>query len=156
MNPGLLSAVSPSDVGYQVVGTVRAYPVVTRMDLVASAACALSSTQSSVGTDINSLKEFFKITGKGILNWAGFRGSTLATYRFVVEVDGVFIADANVTVTTSNDGIIAVGAGAYSATSDVASAIFQPIPYKQSLRVLCGAASASASHTAHINVEVLR
>jgi hypothetical protein len=155
MNKGTLSAIKGSNVAPRITGVVRSTAKVPETRLVAAAASALQSTQVSVGTDINALKVFFDVQGRGVVNFAALSAGTLSTsYRLVIEIDGIYVYDATVAATTSNDGIIGIGGGVYSSTAALASCVLQPIPFKNSLRILAGASTNSATHSCYLNAEI--
>lgn len=154
MNPGTFQGIGGT-AGRKVVGLLAATwstPGSTAIAQMANyARCAIVSA-TSAAADINALQQIVSISGRGRINWAAlYHGGSSLNLRAVLEVDGVRLFDQDFGTILSDYGFVMLGGG--QATSP-ASAIFQPIEFSSSLRILGGMSAAGKSMTARFNAEL--
>lgn len=155
MNPGTFQGIGSTTAGRKVVGLLAATsPSAGSTAIVPMANYARCATVSatSAAADINALQQIVSISGRGRINWAAlYHGGSSLNLRAVLEVDGVRLFDQNLGTTYSDFGFVMLGGG--PATSPI-SAIFQPIEFSSSFRILGGLSAASNSMIARFNVEI--
>lgn len=158
MNPGLLSGFARRSAGGgtgPVSSVLAAYPVVTTMSNVCASARA--TVVLSGATSAGVLKQALKVSGRGVLNWAGIytNDATSRTLRMVLTIDGRrFINYTSGAISASGSGYVAVGTGDYQGMS--VNAQFQPLVFQRELKIQFASSVATETDKVSIayNVEV--
>ena len=155
MNPGTFQGIGSTTAGRKVVGLLAATsPSAGSTAIVPMANYARCATvpATSAAADINALQQIVSISGRGRINWAALNhGGLNLNLRAVLEVDGVRLFDQNFGTTYSDFGFVMLGGGQ---STSPASAIFQPIEFSSSFRILGGLSAASNLMIARFNVEI--
>lgn len=155
MNPGTIQGMGSTTAGRKVVGILASTaptPGSTAIVPMATyARCAIVGA-TSVAADINALQQIVSISGRGRINWAAlYHGGSNLNLRAVLEIDGVRLFDQSFGATYSDYGFVMLGGGV--AASPI-SAIFQPIEFSSSVRILGGLSAAGWGMVARFNAEL--